>query len=337
MLKRFFAALFALLGLLAGHTVPAAERCVPAPTGTFLQAWYCADWDDARWAQEAAFMKEAGMEYMILQTTASLDDTGWTVWYPSAIKAFSGARQGNVLEGALKSCREAGIRVFVGLADFSDWWGKAGFSDAYFSVCEIMAEMQREICETYRPVYGDTLYGWYFPPEIDNVPTMKLSIRRIAQGLNLVLDTATELDETMPVMLSPYFSESYALPSVLCTLPMWHAFFETAHFRPGDIFAPQDAVGAGWTKEEHLEKVWQMYRAAVDACDKGVVLWANCENFTSTPEGNVPADTERFARQLALAAKYTDNIICFSINHFYSPFTDAQAYEAYLDYLTALG
>ena len=337
MLKRYFAALFALLGLLTNHGVPQENRCAPAVTGTFLQAWYCADWDASRWAQETAYMKEAGMEYLILQTTASLENGAWTVWYPSALPAFQNARQGDVLEQALKSCDAAGIRVFVGLADFDDWWGKGGFSREYRPVCELMAEMQREIYERYHPLYGDTLCGWYFAPEIDNIPTMKLSVRRIAAGLNVVLDTAGALDPAMPVMLSPYFTESYAVPSVVFTLPMWHTFFEAARFRPGDIFAPQDAVGAGWTKEKHIEKVWQMYRAAVDASDRGVVLWANCENFAPGEGGNAPADMDRFTRQLAVAARYTDRIVCFSMNHFYSPYIDAVAYDAYLRYLTALG
>ena len=338
MLMRFFAALTALLSLLTGLKTPESARCAPVVTGSFLQCWYCAGWNDARWAQEAAYMKEAGLEYLVLQTTASQDDAGvWTVYYPSHIADFGAPGETDVIGLALKHCKAQGIKVFIGLADYAGWWGEGAFSQDYFTVCSLMTEMQREIYAAYRPAYGDTLYGWYFPPEIDNVLPMKLSVTRIAKGLNLVLDTATALDGTMPVMLSPYFSETYAVPSVLATLPMWQTFFETARFRPGDIFAPQDAVGAGWTREEHLEKVWQMYRAAVDACDKGVLLWANCENFTSAAAGNVPADMERFARQLKLAAKYTDNIISFSMNHFYSPFTDADAYGAYLSYLAELG
>ena len=317
MLKRITAFFSLLLAVLHLAPAPAAPKCAPRPTGSFIQAWYCAGWDDARWDEEAAWMKAEGLEYLILQSLASMDGSGaWTVYYPSGIEAFGEKTAADALRGALKSCKKAGIKVFVGLADFADWWGKGGFSPQYAGVCGLMAEMQREIYAAYAGEFGDTLYGWYFPPEIDNVPLMKLGIRRIAKGLNAVLDTAAALDPAMPVMLSPFFSEKSAVPSVLATLPMWQAFFREARFRPGDIFCPQDAVGAGWTKEAHLEKVWGMYAAAVEGCGKGVRLWANCENFTSLNEGNVPADEARFARQLEVASRYAENIVCFSYNHF---------------------
>ena len=335
---RILSAFFSLLFLLLNITpAPEPRRCEPAVKGSFLQSWYCAGWDDARWDEETACLSDAGVEYLILQSTAKLDSEGnWTVSYPSSLPVFDAAPEYDVIDGALKSCRAAGIKVFIGLADFDDWWNLCGFSPDYMPVCEVMADMQREIWETYAPVYGDTLYGWYFVPEIDNVLPMKVSLPAIVRGLNKVLDTATELDPAMPVMLSPYYSESMAVPSVLLTLPMWQAFFAMARFRDGDIFAPQDAVGAGWTKEASLEKVWQMYRCAVDSAKTDIRLWANCENFTATDGGNVSAPPDRFIRQMETASRYADNIICFSMDHFCTPFTDAAAYAGYLDYISTL-
>ena len=69
----------------------------------------------------------------------------------------------------------------------------------------------------------------------------------------------------------------------------------------------------------------------------GTDVFADAVDAVGGVEINVPADMERFVRQLSLAAKYTDNIISFSMNHFYSPFTDADAYGAYLRYLADLG
>ena len=334
MLKRCIAAFFALLFALI-RPAPQQRRCEPKVTGSFLQSWYCADWDDERWEQETAWMREAGLEYLVLQSTAYLDaDGNWEAYYPSGLPELKGRADCDVIAGVLKACQKAGVKVFIGLADFENWWGKAGFSADYLPVCRVCAAMQREICDMYAPEYGDTLYGWYFVPEIDNVPTMKLSVRRIAKGMDLVLDAATEIDPSMPVLFSPFYTDTYAVNSVLATLPMWQALLNTAHFRAGDIIAPQDAVGAGWTREKDLDKVWRMFRAAADSCKTDVLLWANCECFTSTADqGNVPADLDRFVRQMKTAADYVDNIICFSMNHFYSPFTDAESYAAYLAYL----
>ena len=345
MIIRFFSALFALLFSLLGLRPAAERRCEAKVTGSFIQSWYCADWDGERWAEEAAFMRELGLEYLVLQTTADMDASGnWTAWYPSELPELSDCRSGGVIEGALRSCREAGIRVFVGLADFAGWWDGAGAAPDFDAVCGLMTRMQREIYEKYSPEYGDTLFGWYFAPELDNVPAVRLSLGKIAEGLSGVLDTATELDPAMPVMMSPFFTEYTDTPSVLATLPMWTSFFEKARFRDGDVFCPQDAVGAGWTKEEHLEKVWKMYRAAVDNAPVELKLWANCECFTSaietsSPFGppanglteNTPAPLDRFERQLDIASKYAERVISFSVNHYYSPFTDPEAYERFRD------
>ena len=324
-----------LLSLLPLSGAVQAPVCEPKVTGSFIQSWYCAGWSEERWDAELAWMREAGLEYLILQSVAVMDNNGgWRVYYDTSLSSLSEAEfAGDVLAGALKSCKKAGVRVFVGLAEFDGWWDGAGFSPDYLPVCGVMAGMQREIYSRFMPEYADTLYGWYFPPEIDNVLGMKLCIDRIARGLNAVLDEATALDPAMPVMLSPYYSEKYTLPSVLATLPMWERFFAKARFRDGDIFCPQDAVGAGWTKEASLEKVWKMYRSAVQSSEAKVRLWANCENFTATDSGNVPAPMERFARQLDAASRYAETVIAFSMNHFYSPYVDETAYGTYLEYI----
>ena len=327
----FLSLLFSVLHLTNAPTPPETK---PVVSGSFLQAWYCADWDAARWDAETAWMKEAGLDTLILQSLASFKNgEAESVYYVSDLPVFSGASAADVLSPALAACKKAGIKVFVGLADFDGWWDLAGLSPDYKKVCGVMTDMMREIYARYAADFGETLYGWYFPPEIDNIPQMKLSIALIADGLNGVLDTATSLDSGMPVLLSPYFSEKYAVPSVLATLPMWQTFFAKARFRDGDIFCPQDAVGAGWTSEKNLEKVWRMYRAAVDSCVSDVRLWANCECFTSTDAGNVPAPFDRFVRQLAAAAPYVEGFVAFSFNHFYSPFVSPEGYEAYLSYL----
>ncbi len=337
MLKRLLASFFALLLSLLQLSPAAAPKCVPAARGSFIQAWYCADWDEARWDAEAAFLREAGAEVLILQHVAEMDKNGaWTAYYPSALPELAERSAGDVIGGALKSCAKAGVRVFVGLAEFADWWDLSGLSPRYQTVCDVMPRMQREIWETYAPRYGDTLCGWYFSPEISNSPVMKAALPAVACGLNRVLETATALDPAMPVMLSPYYSERFTLPSVLATLPMWQSFFGMTAFRDGDIFCPQDAVGAGWTREKSLEKMWKMYDAAVGSSPAALRLWANCECFTSTDGGNVPAPLDRFVRQMETASRYAEKIVCFSLDHFYSPFTDEAACRTYLQYLDTL-
>ena len=348
MLKRFLSAFFALVTALLGHAPAAQKQTAPVFTGSFLQAWYCVDWDESRWDAEIDAMKEAGLDKLILQDTAQMDlRGGWTVYYPTELDALRGhGGYGDVIEGALRACRKGGLRLFVGLAGFESWWVLGGLLGQYDKVCAVMADMQREIFARYHERYPDAFYGWYFTPEISNVPTMKASVPSLARGLNRVLDTATALDPAMPVLLSPYFTEYLAVPSVLATLPLWQTLLETAHSRDGDIFCPQDAVGAQWTPQRDLEKVWQMYREAVAGCGKELCLWANCETLTVARKAiplmppatvetvNSAATLDRLVWQMRIAAKYCDEIVTFSYNHYYSPLTGTSVYhDCYLDYL----
>ena len=349
MLYRIIVTFFLLVASLL-RLVPVPEaQCAPAVSGSFIQPYACVGWDEARWDAETAWMKEAGLDTLILQWTAYLDADGvWTAYYPSALPELRDGCLDDVIGGALQSCQKADIKVFIGLVDFADWWNLAGLSGDWKTVCDIMTAMQTEIYETYAPRYGDTLYGWYFAPEIDNAVIMKQSLTQIVTGFNKVLDKATALDPAMPVLLSPFYSEYLTNASVTATLPFWQTFMNGAHWRDGDIFCPQDAIGAAWTRETSLEKVWKMYAAAVRSAAADVKLWANCENFTAAQAGgpfsppangltqNEPAPIDRFVWQMETASHYVEKIVCFSMNHYYSPFVDEAAYGAYLDYAAQL-
>ena len=348
MLKRVLTAFFALLLALLGHAPAVRQKTDPVFTGSFLQAWYCVDWDEARWDAEIEFMRQAGLDKLILQDVAGMDLRGnWTVYYPTALEALRDhGGYGDVVEGALRACQGKGVKVFVGLAAFESWWVLGGLFGQYAKVCSVMADMQRELYARYYKAYPDAFYGWYFTPEISNVPPMKATVLSLARGLNRILDTASDLNAAMPVLLSPYFTEYLAVPSVLATLPMWQTLLQTAHFRDGDIFCPQDAVGAQWTPRRDLEKVWQMYAQAVESCGVRLRLWANCENMTvarkpvpflppATVETvNSPATLDRLVWQMQMAAAYCETIITFSYNHYYCPQTGTSVYhDCYLDYL----
>ena len=333
---------------------PVEQKCKPEFSGTFIQSWMTCVWDDDRWVQEVANMKKAGIDYLVLQGLAdkgseSLGGT-WNVYYDSDVEALKdGVYGGDCLEIALKHCEDAGIKVFVGLTMFDDFWTESAFGNQYQEICEVAAAMIEDIYNKYGEKYGDSLYGWYFTPEISNGYLCQLSLNGIIKGLNTVIDGINKTDEAMPLLLSPYYAEYTALGPV-ATLCNYVRFFNKVNFRDGDIFAPQDAVGAKWTREKSLEMTWKIYKAAVDTCEADIKLWANCENFdgaitTETLGGllspkitehtsNQTATFDRFARQMEIASRYAENIITFSYNHYYSPsYVNPAFIEVYYDYL----
>lgn len=330
------------------------KKCESKFNGTFIQSWMSSSWDDERWEKEVYNMKEAGIEYLILQCLADKGSESaggtWNVYYDSDVEALKdGVFGGDCLEIALKHCHEAGIKVFIGLTMFDDFWNESGFGKQYQEICDVASAMIEDIYNKYAEKYDDSFYGWYFTPEISNGYLCQLSLNRIIKGLNTVIDGINKTDATKPLLLSPYYSEYTALGPV-ATLCNYVRFFHKVNFRDGDIFAPQDAVGAKWTREKNLEMTWKVYKAAVDTCDADVKLWANCENFDGAIASeilggalspkitentrNVTATLDRFARQMEIASRYAENIITFSYNHYYSPSLVNPAFiETYYDYV----
>ena len=149
------------------------RRCNPEFNGTFIQSWMSGSWDDERWQTEIENMKEAGIEYLILQDVAekSSESLGgnWNVYYDSELPVFENAVYGgNVIEKALRNCEGSGIKVFVGLAMFDDFWSEAGIGSLYQDVCRVAGDMMEDIYNKYGEKYKDSLYGWYYTPEISN-------------------------------------------------------------------------------------------------------------------------------------------------------------------------
>lgn len=342
---KILSAIFALILSFMPFGETPEKKCDPAYSGTFIQSWMSAYWDSGRWAEEVANMENAGIEYLILQDTASMASDGtWTLYYPSELEVFAETEtyDADVIGKALEACQDSDIKVFVGLAMFDDWWVESAITKDYNYICSVMADMAQEISEKY-----DGIYGFYFTPEINNMPTMKLSLGNIIKGLNTLIE---KIPENKPLMLSPYYTEYVSVPMVIAAEPMWVRLINKVNFRDGDIIAPQDAVGAGWIQEADLEKIWKMYRTAVDTSEKDIKLWANCENFTlareksiisgifvppaTLNENSVPCTIDRFVRQLDIASRYCENIITFSYNHYHSPSYVNPAFEkAYLDYV----
>lgn len=349
-----------LIRSLAVKTVPKinttpVKRCDPVAAGTFIQSWLCAGWDDQQWDTELNDMAAAGLTTLILSDVATRDkqsDGGkWTLYYPSALPELSGSMvkfyQGDLLEKALQKCREHEIGVFLGMGGYADWDFKGGVGRSYTDFCALSENIAEEIYLRYFDRYSDTIKGWYFVPEFNNNWFLCLPYaKKFAEGVNRILKKLTGLNPALPLMMSPYYTKYNGAAGFEASRKFWSRFFKLTAFRPGDIFAPQDAVGAGWIDAGDSASIMQMYRGVVDGADKGVSLWANCENFAQSHRGTlfgppktentafIPADPERFEKQMQIVSSYADNIITFSFNHYYSPQTigSRKFYSAYLDY-----
>jgi hypothetical protein len=123
-------------------------------------------------------------------------------------------------------------------------------------------------------------------------------------------------------MLSPYFNKNISTSKQYKNF--WIDIFSIANFRAGDIFAPQDCVGA---KDVSIKEMKEWGLALKEACDteKGMRFWANNESFTAD---FYPADISRFIEQIEGSEEYAETHITFSWNHYYNPLNDPNA-ESY--------
>ncbi len=349
LIKNFFAALLALVMAVSpfGNSELPERKCAPEFSGTFLQSWLSASWDEARWEQEVAAMEKDGVEYLVLQDLASMDSAGaWTVYYNSTIPAFENAAAGgDVLAAALKACEGSSVKVFAGLSVFDSFWLLGNLNGDYEKVCEVTADMLEDIAESYS---SSALYGWYFALEINNQINCGPLMPKMAKGFNLVLDRASAVS-SLPMMISPYTANYLALGKA-AAYAQWMTFFEQVNFRDGDIVAPQDGLGADWIEEDDLVFIWEMYSAAAEKAKADIRLWGNCENFDIATGGGILAGTvlrpeteniesvtatlDRFVKQMDIASRYCENIITFSYSHYFSENLVKPFYmETYRDYV----
>ena len=342
---------FTFIVLPFGAKLPEEKKCAPEFNGTFLQSWLSSSWDDERWADEIETMEKDGVKYLILQDLASMDLEGnWSVYYDSNVEALKNAAfGGDVLKAALEAVKGSDIQIFVGLTTFDNLWSTGTLTKEYIQVCDITADMMEDIYSRYYKGNEDNFYSWYFTMEFSNNILMQLGMPNIIKGLNVVLDKATEIDPAIPLMMSPFTSNYLALGKS-AALMQWMKLLREAHWRDGDIFAPQDAVGAAWIEKDDLEDIWKMYALAIEQCSADVKLWANCENFTTAVADSfgaglinppasenvvsVPVTLDRFTYQMDVASRYCENIITFSYSHYYSENQVSDAFiNTYRDYV----
>lgn len=332
------------------------QRCKPRATCSFIQSWMMNSWDDDRWNEELTAMKEAGIDHLILADTSELQAPAaggkWVLYYPSKLPELSGDNlkdyYGDAIEKGLRACKQNGVKAYLGLGMMDSWWQVGATNSEFTDFSKVSAKIAKELYDHYYSRYSDVIEGWYIVPEIYNEPKIMINaLPNLVTGFNTVLDQLTAINPKLPILMSPFNDEYYHCANLEDTKKFYTDFINQTHFRKGDIIAPQDAIGAGWTRLSSDEAVFKMYREVIDSTNKGVVLWANCEDFVQTHDGldpDGPAKTEntvwatatldRYVQQLNIASKYCDNIITFAWNHYYSPYyVDPLYNNTYLDYL----
>jgi hypothetical protein len=290
----------------------------PVVTGTFIQPGLCESWTAIQWDRHLDMLLSAGIDTVILQWTAETPD-GEVSYADFPVpkdwkKSVAGLNQhSDAVEKLLNSAEKKQVKVFLGLNLAEEWWGNSFLDDDW---CKKQADtgnsIAKELYDLYKEKYPNAFHGWYWAWEMYG---NTLGFEKHWSGLmNANLDFLTTLDSGMPLLFSPFMS-SYLRLTPSQEEAMWSGFIASTRLRQGDIFCPQDSVGAaGFTMAYADRHLAAMKRAA----DKkpGLLFWVNNENFTKDLK---PATLDRFVSQLYVSGKYTDTHMCFAYSHYYSP------------------
>ena len=313
------------------NTSEPGDETTSAPqfNGSFVQEYLVASWSNERCDQEMEMLKEAGIEYLIYAPALSVNESGITTTnYPSSLTTKD--KQNNTLEKCLRSAQKKGVKIFIGL-NFNDRWWRGDYDTNWLvGQMEIGNRVADELVALYKEKYGETMYGWYWVWEVDNL-NWRTTERKdaLVKALNTNLDHLSKISPGMPLMLSPFMNykvgggaEEYG--------KLWEYIFSKTNFRAGDIFVPQDCVGAGGLTLELVHEWFPKLKQAANS-KPGLLFWGNVETFDQ--RFWVTAPLARVQKQLEIVNGYVSNMICFAYSHYNSPYVVNEGYHrAYVQY-----
>lgn len=303
----------------------------PVAEGTFIQDNLVSRWDDAQWQKELAALKQVGMHYLVFAPTLHTDEYELSkTIYKTSLPGMVEKYQVDLVETCLRNAKKAGFKVFLGL-NFNERWWHANFSAQWlFEQMELGNRLADDLVRRYKDRYDETLYGWYWVWEVDNLNCTTMERQDIlAQALNINLDHLSKITPNMPFMLCPFVN--YRVGNSKNNSAMWQYVISKTHFREGDIFAPQDCVGAGGLEVEMVGEWFGDMDAAVKS-KPGLLFWSDAETFDH--HYWTSATLNRFVEQMIAVKPYVSKIITFAYSHYYSPLQVNKCFhENYMKYV----
>ncbi len=305
--------------------------------GSFITADQCGFWTDAQWQQEFASIQSAGMHYIIILPAAetSIGKATKTI-YPSTLPNTEMDKVGgvvlpDVIDACLRNAESAGVKIFIGIDIDNKWWG-TGVDDStwFYGQMNFDNRVCDELWNLYKKKYSNAFYGWYWVYEVNNIQIVtEVQQKVLINAVNMQLDHLISTNEKLPFMLCPFMVSSFGSPQAY--QGMWQNVFAGLHTAPGDIFCPQDCVGARGLNINEVDAWFSALRRAVDT-KPGLVMWSDVETFDLSDYTS--ATIGRVVSQMKLEQPYVENFITWDYCYYDSPIKVDSGYQAaYMKYL----
>ena len=323
-----FAFAFLLTSLMVSSQVKARARRA-ALDGSFIQSYYCELWSGARWRREFRMMKQVGMHYLVIGPAAqSYPGKITETFFPSTLPNTKIVA--DMVGTCLRNAEAAGIKVFVGIDLSKKWWGLTSKDSTWlYDQMRFDNKICDELWRLYKKKYPEAFYGWYWAYEVANFNLTKRDDEILTKAMNIQLDHLETTHEKLPFMWCPFMN--YRFGSAKAYEDMWINVFHGLHTTRGDIFCPQDCVGAGGLKLDQVATWFSALRKAVDT-KLGLVMWSDVETFDGRNWTAAPLN--RVISQMKIERPFVDNYISFAYCHYDFPHGKYTGFQqTYLDYL----
>lgn len=292
----------------------------PIVSGTFVQPGYACAWTQADWEEEFAYMKDLGMDHLIVQWIIDKTPYEETVYYnSSAYNVNTGyvyAINQDTLMIILSAAEVKGIDVWVGLAANDEWWSMSTDSTWLTNEANFNNAVIDDIWNSPNNYKGKSSFkGWYIVWEIENATfSTSLNQQKLRTALKTIVDHAHAVTGK-PVMTSPYYNPTRGLDPTGWQ-NMWTYILDNTSGADFDVVAPQDGFGGGYITTSTVGDWLGATKAAVDT-NEGCELWSNVENFNSSDLTAAPMI--RVVDQINTEIQYVTKMTSFSFTHYHSP------------------
>jgi hypothetical protein len=308
------------------HFFKRSYNVYPTFGSTFIQYWYCQNWDVNRWLEEYRMLKKIGIQEIILQCIA--DTKSFYAVYPTRLKGYS-SNSIDMVEIALRAAEIMGMKVRIGLGSNDDWWSLNAFDEEWLNQeAEVNSFIATEILNHYDN--HRAFAGWYIPHEFHPLLALSYEEQINLNGFFKKITGTIKLKSNKSIMVAPFYNAR-----LYGTVPMtlWSSIVQTTFKNTGvDILALQDSIGAGFNTIEVLDELYAYTKSALD--EIGLRLYTVTETFEKATMGNRPAPLAKIRKQMAKVSPYVSGYVAFSIDHYQNGNEQPQIkeFEDYLRY-----
>ena len=288
----------------------------PSLTGTFLQLdGSNLPWREEEWRKELSYMKQIGMDTLIIASVAFDSASFYTSRF---LSKFQQLGTNDPIETLLSLSDKMRIDVYLGLYSWN-WEGK-GSEEDFGNFAELNIKVAKELYSLYSK--HPSFKGWYILSwELGNAPPIEnVAVRAYKR----VIDFLRKLNPKKKIIIAPYFTLDIS-PEKL-----GEGWRKLLPFLKIDILALQDGVGCDrGIKPEHIPSYFSSMKKACE--ENKVEFWGDLEIF-DIPAGWKPAKMERIREQIEKMKPFVKKIVVWEFNHYMSPLKGEEQRKLYEEY-----